>query len=158
MSTTYTDITITSKDEVTVTLTRYATDADHGEIVSETATSLPGIWGAAGDEHILAAITEAGIAPALNEQAEPGVRRVTGGVESYELHGPVSVDADAIYTNADGSIELVTLDATDCVDQVLATLTEDEMLAIHAGETKYRTIGHDVEVGDGDTFQRLALR
>ena len=112
MSTTYADITITSKDEVTVTLTRYATDAE----------------------------------------------RVTGGVESYELHGPVSVDADAIYTNADGSIELVTLDATDCVDQVLATLTEDEMLAIHAGETKYRTIGHDVEVGDGDTFQRLALR
>lgn len=66
--------------------------------------------------------------------------------------------ANAIYTNADGSVELVVLDSGDCVEQIVATLSEDEMLAIYAGETEYRAVGHDVEVGDGDVFRRIVLR
>ena len=61
----------------------------------------------------------------------------------------------AIYTNADGSTELVELDSTDCVYRVIEPLTEDDVLAIYAGETEWRAIGHDVEIGDGDTFHRV---
>lgn len=64
----------------------------------------------------------------------------------------------AIYYNADGTAELVELDSIDCVSAVIRSLTEDEELAVHAGETEYRVVGHRVEVGDGDTFYRLERR
>lgn len=69
----------------------------------------------------------------------------------------------AIYYNADGTAELVELDPIDCVFAVIRSLTEDEELAVHAGETEYRVVGHRVvghrvEVGDGDTFYRLERR
>ena len=65
---------------------------------------------------------------------------------------------NAIYYNADGAIELVELDSTDCILTVVSKLSEDEALAVHAGETPYRVVGHRVEIGDGDAFYRLGLR
>ena len=66
--------------------------------------------------------------------------------------------ANAIYTNADGAIELVEMSAEDEVLEVIATLTEAQELAIYAGETEYRAVGADVSLGDGDTLCRLADR
>lgn len=64
----------------------------------------------------------------------------------------------AIYYNADSAAELVTLDSTDCVLEVVRTLTDDDLDAIYAGDTEYRTDGLRVHIGDGDSYQRLALR
>ena len=66
--------------------------------------------------------------------------------------------ANAIYTNADGTIELVEMSAEDEVLEVIATLTEAQELAIYAGETEYRAVGADVSLGDGDTLRRLTDR
>ena len=62
-----------------------------------------------------------------------------------------------------GTVNLVVLDADDCVIEVVeAGLSEERLDAIYAGETEYRVALSDglqyVEVGDGDYFQRLTLR
>ena len=67
--------------------------------------------------------------------------------------------ANAIYTNADHTIDLVELDSTDCVYSITQTgLTETEVDAIYAGDTEYRAVGHDIHTGDGDHFRRLEAR
>lgn len=67
--------------------------------------------------------------------------------------------ATAIYTNADRTVDLVVLDEADGVYAIVAEgMTDAQVEAVYAGETEYRVVGGDVEVGDGDTFRRLVLR
>ena len=63
---------------------------------------------------------------------------------------------NAIYRNADGTTELVELDSIDTVYKVIRELDETELDQIYAGEhPAYRVTARDIEVGDGDTFDRI---
>lgn len=67
--------------------------------------------------------------------------------------------ANAIYTNADQTIDLVVLDDTDCLLAVVEEgISEERAEAIYAGETEYQVSARNIEVGDGDIFDRLATR
>lgn len=70
----------------------------------------------------------------------------------------MTTTANAIYTNADGTIELVELDSIDTVYAIIATLTEDEAQAIHAGDGEYEVVGGRIHIGDGDSFVRVVAR
>ena len=64
--------------------------------------------------------------------------------------------ANAIYYNANGTTELVELDSIDTVYKVIRELDETELDQIYAGEhPAYRVTARDIEVGDGDTFDRI---
>ena len=63
---------------------------------------------------------------------------------------------NAIYRNADGMTELIELDSIDTVYKVIRELDETELDQIYAGEhPAYRVTARDIEVGDGDTFDRI---
>lgn len=66
---------------------------------------------------------------------------------------------NALYSNADGTTDLVVLDSEDgFLETIQADLGDAEVEALHAGETDLRIVGHRVEVGDGDTFYRVEVR
>ena len=44
MAISYAEVSITSTDEVTVSIVRYATDGDTPSLISEHTDVLPGIW------------------------------------------------------------------------------------------------------------------
>ena len=63
---------------------------------------------------------------------------------------------NAIYRNAGGPTELVELDSIDTVYRAIRELSETELDQIYAGEhPAYRVTARDIEVGDGDTFDRI---
>ena len=63
---------------------------------------------------------------------------------------------NAIYRNAGGPTELVELDSIDTVYAIIRELDETELDQIYAGEhPAYRVTARDIEVGDGDTFDRI---
>lgn len=63
---------------------------------------------------------------------------------------------NAIYRNAGGTTELVELDSIDTVYRAIRELSETELDQIYAGEhPAYRVTARGIEVGDGDTFDRI---
>ena len=63
---------------------------------------------------------------------------------------------NAIYRNAAGPTVLVELDSIDTVYAIIRELDETELDQIYAGEhPAYRATARDIEVGDGDTFDRI---
>ena len=63
---------------------------------------------------------------------------------------------NAIYRNAAGPTELVELDSIDTVYAIIRELDETELDQIYAGEhPAYRVTARGIEVGDGDTFDRI---